>query len=149
MTEFEKILIGKICPYCKCETELVSGKIIFGQSSKYGGMYYRCKINPDHYVGTYKDGIKSLGSLADKELREWRSKGHSNFDPLWKEKPKFFRSKWNAYEWLSKVMGVERRYAHFGMFSIEQCEKSIFECIELKRKINNLTCTKKSTSEQS
>jgi hypothetical protein len=38
MEDLDKILTGKICPYCNCETTLVSDKNIYGQNSKYGGM---------------------------------------------------------------------------------------------------------------
>ena len=55
MNDFQEIIKDEICPYCNYKTELVSDKEIYGPDSEYGGMYYRCTKNKDHYVGTYKE----------------------------------------------------------------------------------------------
>lgn len=120
---------GKICWYCNCPTELVSDKDIYGPNSNFGGMYYRCILNKDHYVGTYSDNITSLGRTADKQLRKLKSKGHKIFDPLWQGEPKFFESQPKAYDWLSEKMELELKYTHFGMFTAEQCQKAIDICL--------------------
>ena len=134
MNEKEKILTGQVCPYCNCETFLVSGKEIYGQNSAFEGMYYRCIENFDHYVGTYKDNITSLGRLADKELRGYKMDGHSVFDPMWKTGPKIFSNQQKAYRWLSKQMNIPLQETHFGMFTIEQCKEAISKCKEYKQK---------------
>jgi len=46
-------------------------------------MAYYCKED-DAYVGTHKNSRKSLGTMANKELRERRKKAHRVLDPLWK-----------------------------------------------------------------
>ena len=127
----KNILSGQICPYCNCETVLISDKEIYGSNSNYGGMHYRCKLNHDHYVGTYSDNRTSLGRLANRELRKWKMSGHESFDPLWRVEPKVFKSQAVAYDWLSEKMGTELKYTHFGMFTIEQCKKAIHFCNEL------------------
>lgn len=134
--ETDKILSGQVCPYCNCETTLVSDKAIYGPNSTYGGMYYRCVTNPEHYVGTYSDNKTSLGRLADKELRRWKMNGHKNFDILWREKPALFINQAEAYKWLSKQMNIDPKYTHFGMFTVEQCKQAVDFCINLS-KINN------------
>jgi hypothetical protein len=138
--EFEQIIKGEICPYCKCGTELVSGKIIYPEKknlkpapSYLDNMFYQCKINSDHYVGTYNDQLTSLGRLADKELRKLKNKGHTIFDPLWREN-NYFKNKTAAYRWLSEKMNLPFKYTHFGMFTIEQCNAAIKFCEEI---INN------------
>ena len=138
MKSEELILTGQICPYCNCKTVLVSDKEIYGPGSKYGGKYYRCILNSDHYVGTYSDNIKSLGRLADKELRGWKMKGHKTFDPLWKEKPKIIVSQSVAYSWLAKSMNLDIEKTHFGMFTVDQCKKAIKHCSNLKNKENGI-----------
>lgn len=121
---FDDIIKGRICPYCNCETILVSDKEIYGPNSNFGGMYYKCILNNDHYVGTYGDKKTSLGRLADKELRQWKMKGHNTFDPLWKTK-KYFKNQRVAYYWLSRKMELPIEYTHFGMFTIDQCKQAI------------------------
>lgn len=90
--EFKRIIKGEVCPYCNCETNLASGEIIFPEKlneiprPKYlDKMFYQCINDFNHYVGTYKDNLTSLGRLADTELRRLRNKGHNIFDPLWNE----------------------------------------------------------------
>lgn len=135
--EFEQIIKGKVCPYCECSTQLVIGDIVYPHKlseiprPKYlDKKYYLCIKNKDHYVGTYADNITSLGRLANSSLRTLKSKGHSVFDPLWKEKIAF-NSQADAYDWLSEKMKLPLQYTHFGMFTEEQCEKAIAFCKEL------------------
>ena len=64
--EQEDIYSGKLCPYCKKETEYKDSSIIYGKSY---GMVYICSTC-DAYVGVHKGTDKALGRLADKKLRE-------------------------------------------------------------------------------
>ena len=131
MTEFDEIIKGLSCPYCKCETVLVSDKEIYGKNSNYGGMYYRCLQNFNRYVGTCSDNKTSLGRIANKELRKRKMAGHKAFDPLWKIEPTFFKSQAKAYEWLSIQMNLDLDKTHFGMFTIELCNEAIILCNNL------------------
>ena len=130
----EQIRTGKLCPYCKCETILVLGDVIYPHRSSdvprpkfLDKKYYVCINNKDHYVGTYRDNVTALGRLADTELRSIKSEGHAVFDPLWKER-KIFKSRKKAYEWLSKEMNLSIEFTHFGMFSVAQCIEAIKKC---------------------
>jgi hypothetical protein len=116
------ILSGKVCPYCQCETNQVTDKDIFGPFSNYDKKFIQCKMNPDHYVGTYRNG-KSLGRLANQALRIKKMEAHAAFDPLWMNK--IFKSRDAAYEWLSSKMKLPKEETHFGMFSEKQCDKAI------------------------
>ncbi len=135
----QKIINGEICPYCNCETELVSDKEIYGPNSNYGGKYYRCLNDKDHYVGTYSNNQKSLGRVANKELRQWKMRGHKTFDPLWNTDNSIFEKQQDAYSWLSEQMKLEMKYTHFGMFTIKQCQDAIKYCQELKVSKNPLS----------
>jgi hypothetical protein len=127
-----RIITGQICPYCNCETELVKAPDIYGPDTKIRGMFYRCVKNHDHYVGTYHFNFnRSLGRVADKELRKWKMKGHDAFDLLWKGESRKFNSRPEAYKWLAEKMGLEIEYTHFGMFDIDQCRKAINYCEKL------------------
>jgi hypothetical protein len=120
---------GKVCQYCNCETELVLGEQIWPHNTSLNPRpsyldkkFYRCKQNKDHYVGTYHDNVKSLGSTADANLRRLRNQGHQMFDPLWRDPSiKVFKNRMDAYKWLSEKMGLPIELTHFGMFDPVQC----------------------------
>jgi hypothetical protein len=139
-----KILHGRFCPYCGCETKLVEGDEVYPNWTKetprpkfLDKKYYVCIKNSDHYVGTYSDNITSLGRVADKELRRLKNEGHNTFDPLWKEKT-YFKNQGEAYKWLSKKMNLPLEHTHFGMFTVEQCKKAIEYCKILKLTNNGI-----------
>ena len=125
LTSFEKdILSGKICPYCKCETKKVTDKEIYGPQSKYDKSFIQCIENRDHYVGTFANG-RSLGRLADSELRKLKREGHAVFDKLWQGEDATFNSRDHAYTWLSRKMRLSMDLTHFAMFNDDQCIQSI------------------------
>ncbi len=135
--EFQQIITGEVCPYCHCETKLVKGDEVYLYGSKreprpayLDKMYYVCKVDPDHYVGTYADNKTALGRLADAELRKWKHRGHEAFDVLWKDG--LFNTRQAAYDWLAKKMNLPVKYTHFGMFTVAQCQEAIGVCEELK-----------------
>lgn len=113
------ILSGKICPYCGKPTELIdSAEVYHGVS--YGWMYI-CRPC-DAYVGCYYGTTKSLGRLANAELRRYKHEAHEVFDQIWKAR---FMDRYNAYTWLSKKLGIERQLTHIGMFDVDTCKKVI------------------------
>lgn len=79
-------------------------------------MCYYCKPC-DAYVGCHQNTEKPLGTLANKELREWRTKAHAHIDPLWKEKG---WSRQSVYKYLKKTFGRE---IHVGESDIETCKR--------------------------
>ncbi|MEY4572644.1 MAG: hypothetical protein RLZ10_1888 [Bacteroidota bacterium] len=119
-----EVLKGKICPYCNCETKLVTDKEIYGPNSNFNKKFIQCINNNDHYVGTRANG-KSLGRLADSELRVLKRKAHALFDPLWEGQDAIFKSRDKAYIWLSRRMNLSNDRTHFAMFDKIQCERSI------------------------
>lgn len=125
LTSFEKdVLSGKLCPYCNCETQKVTDKEIYGIQSNYNKSFIQCIQNSDHYVGTFSNG-KSLGRLANSELRKLKRDGHAVFDKLWQGEEATFNSRDHAYAWLSRKMRLSMDLTHFAMFNNEQCIQSI------------------------
>jgi len=118
MEGLNEILSGKICPYCKQKTEFVDSEIIYGKSY---GMIYLCKPC-DAYCGVHKGTDVALGRLANKELREWKKKAHHYFDVLWQST---LMTRSEAYDWLSKNMGIEKAHTHIGMFNVDSCTKVV------------------------
>lgn len=104
------------CPYCFEEVPWVENSAIYGR--RYGKSYmcYYCKPC-DAYVGCHNNTKKPLGTMANKELREWRVKAHAHIDPVWKEGK---RSRGDVYFILSSILGKQ---IHIGESDIETCKR--------------------------
>ena len=112
------IMSGKICPYCKGETEYVDSSIIYGKSY---GMVYLCK-KCDAYCGVHKGTNNALGRLANKELRYWKKEAHKYFDMIWNE---CGENRSDVYKRLSVFLKLPSEYCHIGMFSIKTCKEVV------------------------
>lgn len=124
---------GLVCPYCNGKTEFVDSSVIYGKSY---GMIYLCKPC-NAYCGVHQGTDKSLGRLANKELREAKKEAHFYFDQIartglinkiWKEFIPEISNRNKAYLWLSNQIGIEKENCHIGMFDVEQCKKVIEIC---------------------
>ena len=113
------------CPYCQSPVELKPDTYVYGRT--YGANLYVCSRFPDcdAYVGCHKGTVNALGRLANKELRMWKNKAHSAFDPKWKYDG---LPRDRAYEWLSKQLKLTRDECHIGMFDVDMCKKVVEVC---------------------
>lgn len=101
-------------------TLYTSNSVIYGK--EYGnGRVYKC-TGCDAYVGVHTGTEIPLGRLANKELRQLKSKCHSLFDPAWKEK-KIKRRQ--AYSILAYKMSIPVNECHFGWFDKDLLNKAI------------------------
>jgi hypothetical protein len=119
------IQAGLMCPYCGSSTKLVTGATIYPHRPDLDDkMFYMCDSFSHSlaYVGCHKDTTDSLGSLADEELRQARSKAHKVFDPLWREGG---MSRKQAYKELATYLNIPGSACHIGMFNLEQCVKTL------------------------
>ncbi len=110
------------CPFCRSSVSLIDSATIYGCSY---GFIYLCNSFPkcDARVRCHPKTIIPMGTLADKELRRWRSLAHRKFDPLWQSG--VFPSRQAAYKWLSKVMRLPLEKTHVAMFDIQKCQRAI------------------------
>ena len=110
------------CPFCRSSVSLIDSATVYGYSY---GFIYLCDAYPrcDARVSCHPGTITALGTLADKELRKWRSLAHRKFDPLWQSR--VFASRQAAYKWLSKAMRLPLEKTHMAMFDIRQCQRVI------------------------
>lgn len=86
----------------------------FGESY----MCYYCKTC-DTYVGCHNNTKTPLGTMSDKETREWRKKAHAVIDPQWRS-GKFKRKE--VYQKLNEVFGKE---IHVGESDEDMCRQII------------------------
>lgn len=108
------------CPYCSKEAKWCENKEVYGKNYGKSYMIWLCK-ECDAYVGCHHNTRKPLGTMANRETREWRKKAHAVFDPLWKEG---HMTRVKAYK---KLNGLFCKEMHIGESDIETCKK-IIEC---------------------
>jgi hypothetical protein len=113
----------EICPYCGKPAEWVENREIYGKNYGKSYMMWLCRKD-DAYVGCHQNTRKPLGTIANKELREWRKKAHAHIDPIWQSEE---MARGQVYAKLAKVFGRE---IHIGEADIETCKK----ILELKLK---------------
>ena len=123
------------CPYCLEQSEFVSSAEVYGGRNY--GMIYLCRPCWA-YVGVHKGTTQPLGRLADDELRYWKKRAHSAFDPVWKERferknkidstYKKGMARGGRYKRLSELMNLSRKECHIGMFGVEQCKTVVKLC---------------------
>ena len=115
------------CPFCRSSVSLIDSATIYGRSY---GFIYLCDAYPncDARVSCHPKTIIPLGTLANKELRKWRSLAHRKFDPLWQ--CGVFSNRQAAYKWLAKAMKLPLDRTHVAMFDIRQCQRAI-ACVEV------------------
>ena len=127
------VLSAKLCQYCGEET-------YFDENDQ----MYKCD-DCNASVGVHKQSNKkAFGSVANEDLKKWRSVTHDFFDDLWKysfekgieEKPfrgstdevsRNWRTKcrMTAYKWLALKMDINNDFCHIAMFDITQCVEAI------------------------
>lgn len=94
----------------------------------------------DAWVGVIKTSpdLKPAGRLANANLRHWKRRAHSAFDPLWRaaqdrqmrESNGAFKggARGAAYRWLAAELGIDISQCHFGLFTVAQCQKVVEVC---------------------
>jgi zinc-finger-containing domain len=117
---FDLNLVAPVCPYCSNDAILEDGARVLGPS--YGFIWICAPC--DAYVGVHRDSpnFEPLGRLANAELRQWKIRAHEAFDPLWESGA---MTRHEAYAKLARLMGLEEKDAHIGMFDVQQCRRMI------------------------
>lgn len=122
-----------LCPYCGSKavltnlSDLFPNKGFINEGVWRTSRMYVCSRYPkcDARVGCHPNTEKPLGFLANAKLRNARRKAHTAFDPIWKNK---VMPRYNAYDWLSKRMGVHIDDCHFGNFDLDDCHRAEYIC---------------------
>ena len=116
LTPYQKdVYAGKICPYCKSKTKVVTEEFIYKRTYKNKAMI--CCVNYpqcDAYVGTHKDSGEALGRLAKHDLRIAKKETHDSFDRLWQLN---YMTRKNAYDELADYLGLDRELTHIGFMN--------------------------------
>lgn len=123
--------IKVICPYCNKEAPWVENKEIYGRNYGKSYMCYYCK-DCNAYVGCHNNTRFPLGTIANKELRQWRIKTHKHLDRLWKDK---IFSRREVYHKLKVAFGRE---IHVGESDIETCRAIMKKLQVPPQEINNV-----------
>lgn len=122
------------CTQCKKKSSLVSGKTIYPHRPDLHHLpFYLCE-SCNAYVGCHPGTKLALGTPASKDTRAARSRAHSAFDPLWRNKL-YFKSRTRAYNWLAQELKIKASQCHIGLFDISTCNRVVALCKELMLKL--------------
>jgi hypothetical protein len=122
------------CPYCNKKAEWVENKEVYGRNIGKSYMIYLCR-DCGAYVGCHKNTRNALGSMANKELRDLRSRVHDMIDSYWvgRRGKREWRTK--VYNGLSKWWGSE---FHVGWLREEDC-KYVIENLDMGSLMSGLS----------
>ena len=107
------------CPYCNKEAEWVENKEVYGKNYGRSFMIWLCK-SCDAYVGCHNNTKEPLGTIANKELREYRKKAKEMFinkrlNGNWRNK----KLRTDGYVFLKELFNKD---FHFGESTIDDCK---------------------------
>lgn len=106
------------CPYCGKKAKYCENKEIYGKNYGKSYMCYFCEPC-NAYIGCHNNTRQPLGTLANRELRQWRIKAHNHIDPIWKSGK---LSRGQVYARLKYNFG---RQIHIGESDLETCKKIV------------------------
>lgn len=106
------------CPYCSKKAIWCANERIYGRRYGRSYMVYLCE-DCDAYVGCHNNTKKSLGTMADRELRMMRRQVHEVLDPLW-QYDHYTRDE--VYKRLADAFGEE---VHVGQSDMQRCQELI------------------------
>lgn len=115
-TSNDLIATGRMCPYCKKETQLV----VCRNSKRWGCPV--CHAMVFCHPGTER----AMGMVASQHTRQCRKEAHFWLDALWKNKLK--RSRYNTYSWLSLKLHKNKNDVHLALFNEEECREVVKIC---------------------
>jgi len=123
-----------ICQYCGNKANLTTGHRVYPHRPDLAHLYvWQCKPC-DAYVGCHRkgayvnelkhesDGTIPLGTLANRELRMWRTQAHAAVDPFWRIKG---MKRTLVYDRLAKLMQIPKDECHIGMFDVARCKEAM------------------------
>lgn len=126
-----------VCDYCGQNAVLVKSSEVYGSGRDYGPMWLcqPCQA----WVGCHPGTTRSLGRLANAELRQAKMAAHAAFDPLWRDHPD---PPWgrpghrkSAYTWLADQLGLPPRHCHIGMMGVLACWRVVEACRPFTEKL--------------
>lgn len=108
-----------ICPFCDKEALFVPNEQVY-RGKRYGESYMMYVCFPcDARVGVHhNDPARPLGTMATKELRDWRRKAHGHIDLLWRSGE---MKRKHVYAALARLLGLKA--IHIGESDIETCRR--------------------------
>ena len=105
------------CPYCGERAKLTTGDKVYPRIYKLRNRQYYVCSPCDARVGCHRDG-RTMGKLANRELRRERINAHEKFDRIWQCG---LMTRDAAYQWLCDNMNMTRQRCHIGKFNLAEC----------------------------
>lgn len=109
-------MLTKVCPYDGEQVQYRESSAAFYAGKDYGPIYVCPKCFAR--VGVNKLTGAPHGTVANGRLRDLRKRCYQSFDLLWREGR---MNRGQAYDWLARIMGVDKDMARIGLFDEAQC----------------------------
>ena len=118
-----------LCPYCHRRATLENGSIIYPhRPDLHVKLFWVCPGSCDAWVGCHPGTTRSMGRIANKELRQAKIRAHDVFNPIFKDGR---MTRGEAYRWLAEKLGIPREECHIGMFDVDGCRRVVEACKNL------------------
>lgn len=108
------------CDCCGGKVRIAHHREIYGGRS-FGEWPWVYLCDCGARVGMHPGTNLPLGTMADAATRAARKNAKPSFDSIWRNN-RLSRSQ--AYAWLALQLSLPLSRCHFGMFTIQQCEKA-------------------------
>lgn len=82
------------------------------------------------HVGLHPGTDLPLGTLANKPLRDARTRSKKPFELIWRD----HMTRGQAYAWLAQQLGIPGDQCHFGLFDIDRCHQARLACEQFLEK---------------
>lgn len=137
-----RIAEAPVCPYCRGKAVLLRTSETIYNGTDYGPVW-AC-LPCEAWVGCHRNSRRfmPLGRLANAELRAAKHRAHEAFDPLWQAVAKrdgiaSAAARERGYAWLGAQLGLDRTRCHMGKMSIEECNRVVVLCAEIREKLSS------------
>lgn len=116
------------CPYCGETSILVNGADLYPSRPDLAHVRAYVCDPCDARVGCHDGTDRPKGRLANAELRALRIAAHAAFDPFWVGGGAVKLRRVEAYRWLAEKLGLPAKRCHIGLFTEDECRRTIEVC---------------------
>lgn len=118
-----EIIRPPACLECGKTAHLVDGRELYPhRPDLYRLPFYKCECGA--YCGCHEGTKRALGNPAGPKTRVARSRAHTAFDPIWRDRAAYGKSRKQAYQMLAEALHIHPSDCHIGMMNAETASRA-------------------------